>query len=186
MDDDGQAQLQVQYQMQHQVQHQAQHQVQHQAQSSRRSLFWAIVTSLDLLCVPQHDDLPFWLLLQNLTGRAHIYIYIYINIFIIIYHVSWCHVCSIVDSEHRPFSNDFVMSFGYVRESIHSVVKIETGSVYGAAILLPQLARTLGWPRELVVLAFQSWVYLFLCIIVHGWLLMFIAKEENVMEIPLS
>jgi hypothetical protein len=61
-------------------------------------------------------------------------------------------------------------------------VKIEAGSVYGAAILLPQLARTLGWPRELTVLALQSFVYLVLCIIIHGWLLMFIAKEENVMD----
>eukprot|EP00931_Biecheleriopsis_adriatica_P066138 TRINITY_DN40542_c0_g1_i1.p1 TRINITY_DN40542_c0_g1~~TRINITY_DN40542_c0_g1_i1.p1 ORF type:complete len:459 (-),score=68.09 TRINITY_DN40542_c0_g1_i1:10-1386(-) len=64
----------------------------------------------------------------------------------------------------------------------HNEVGVERNSVYGAAVLAPQLARSLGWPRELTALTITSYIYLFLCVIIHGWLLVFIDKEERIMD----
>lgn len=60
---------------------------------------------------------------------------------------------------------------------------LEKGSVYGAAILLPQLARTAGWPKFLTFLTIRSYIFHILNIIVQGWLLMMISKEESVMDL---
>mmetsp|Transcript_4760 Transcript_4760/g.8428 ORF Transcript_4760/g.8428 Transcript_4760/m.8428 type:complete len:474 (-) Transcript_4760:116-1537(-) len=63
-----------------------------------------------------------------------------------------------------------------------TVIQIERGSVYGAVILMPQVARTLGWPEEIMQLSVCALLYHIVCVIVHGWLLTFIEKEEKVVD----
>lgn len=64
----------------------------------------------------------------------------------------------------------------------HVEINIESNSVYGAAILMPQLARSTGWNAHLTSLAVASYLYLFLCIAVHSSMLMFMDKEERIMD----
>eukprot|EP00929_Paragymnodinium_shiwhaense_P016393 TRINITY_DN1246_c1_g2_i1.p1 TRINITY_DN1246_c1_g2~~TRINITY_DN1246_c1_g2_i1.p1 ORF type:complete len:447 (+),score=67.84 TRINITY_DN1246_c1_g2_i1:120-1460(+) len=63
-----------------------------------------------------------------------------------------------------------------------SSVGVETESVYGAAVLIPQIARTCGWREELLALTFASYVYLILCVIVHGALLVYMQKSDEVTD----
>lgn len=60
-------------------------------------------------------------------------------------------------------------------------VELERSSVYGAVILMPQLARTSGWPRYMTILVIESYLFLFVNFIVQGGLLYMIAKDQNVM-----
>ncbi|CAE7542346.1 unnamed protein product [Symbiodinium natans] len=62
-------------------------------------------------------------------------------------------------------------------------VCIEPSSVYGAAILMPQVARTAGWPRSMVRPVFKSYFYLYVCMFIHGALLCYIRKEQAVMDL---
>eukprot|EP00929_Paragymnodinium_shiwhaense_P095210 TRINITY_DN5620_c0_g1_i1.p1 TRINITY_DN5620_c0_g1~~TRINITY_DN5620_c0_g1_i1.p1 ORF type:complete len:616 (+),score=141.78 TRINITY_DN5620_c0_g1_i1:79-1926(+) len=62
-------------------------------------------------------------------------------------------------------------------------VGLETGSVYGAAILLPQVARSGGWPRFLTALVIRSYVFLIVNLVIQGGLLYMIQKEEVVMDV---
>jgi hypothetical protein len=59
---------------------------------------------------------------------------------------------------------------------------IEKDSVYGAAVLLPQLARTLGWPEEMTLRAIQMYVYLVTNIVIVTLLINYLAMEELVMD----
>lgn len=61
-------------------------------------------------------------------------------------------------------------------------VGVEQSSVYGAAMLLPQVARSLGWPREITVKAIRAYIYLFMSIGVVCTLLLYMSKEENVID----
>ncbi|CAE7940807.1 unnamed protein product, partial [Symbiodinium necroappetens] len=47
-------------------------------------------------------------------------------------------------------------------------VNVEPSSVYGAAILMPQVARTAGWPRSMARPVLQSYFYLYVCMLIHG------------------
>jgi len=60
---------------------------------------------------------------------------------------------------------------------------LERGSVYGAAILMPQVARTVGWPKYLTQLVSEVYVYLIVNVLVQGMLLFMISKEVNVMQL---
>lgn len=60
--------------------------------------------------------------------------------------------------------------------------KVES-SVYGAAIVMPQLARTTGWDRTLSILAIRSWFFLFLNVVLQVYLLAMLAKEDTVMDL---
>lgn len=55
-------------------------------------------------------------------------------------------------------------------------------SVYGAAIVMPQLARTVGWNKTMATFAIQSWVFLILNVLLQAYLLKLLAKEEVVMD----
>ena len=46
----------------------------------------------------------------------------------------------------------------------HVHIQIESGSVYGAAMLMPQLARSTEWNCHLASFAIWSYVYPILCI----------------------
>lgn len=56
-------------------------------------------------------------------------------------------------------------------------------SVYGAAIVMPQLARTVGWDRTMTILALRSMTFLILNCCLQSYLLAMLAKEENVMDL---
>ncbi|CAJ1428737.1 unnamed protein product [Effrenium voratum] len=60
---------------------------------------------------------------------------------------------------------------------------IEPNSVYGAAILMPQLARTARWHRSFLPHVTSSFFYLFLCMFVHASMLVYIGKELHVMNL---
>jgi hypothetical protein len=62
-------------------------------------------------------------------------------------------------------------------------VELERASVYGAAILMPQVARTVGWPRYLTALVVETYLFLIANFVVQGGLLFMIAKEESVMDV---
>eukprot|EP00929_Paragymnodinium_shiwhaense_P048814 TRINITY_DN24642_c0_g1_i1.p1 TRINITY_DN24642_c0_g1~~TRINITY_DN24642_c0_g1_i1.p1 ORF type:complete len:429 (-),score=60.60 TRINITY_DN24642_c0_g1_i1:382-1668(-) len=63
-----------------------------------------------------------------------------------------------------------------------SRVGVEPNSVYGAACLMPQLARTCGWPQDFISLVISSYVYLILCLVIHGALLVFMSKSETLYD----
>lgn len=53
-------------------------------------------------------------------------------------------------------------------------------SLYGAAFVLPQIARSAGWPKELQVLCLKTYVVLLCNYVVQFAILYFIAKENVV------
>eukprot|EP00931_Biecheleriopsis_adriatica_P061305 TRINITY_DN3685_c1_g1_i1.p1 TRINITY_DN3685_c1_g1~~TRINITY_DN3685_c1_g1_i1.p1 ORF type:complete len:445 (-),score=74.54 TRINITY_DN3685_c1_g1_i1:134-1468(-) len=59
---------------------------------------------------------------------------------------------------------------------------VETNSVYGSAMVIPQLGRSAGWPMNLILAAFRSYVFLALNVVVQGMFLYMINKEENVLS----
>jgi len=62
-------------------------------------------------------------------------------------------------------------------------VGIEADSVYGAAVLLPQLARTTKWKNnDLIAMSVASYGYLGICICIHALLLVYVSKEERIMD----
>eukprot|EP00931_Biecheleriopsis_adriatica_P036435 TRINITY_DN20993_c0_g1_i1.p1 TRINITY_DN20993_c0_g1~~TRINITY_DN20993_c0_g1_i1.p1 ORF type:complete len:539 (-),score=85.40 TRINITY_DN20993_c0_g1_i1:101-1696(-) len=62
-------------------------------------------------------------------------------------------------------------------------VSIEAGSVYGAAVLMPQVARTAGWARSLLPHVVSSYFYLMVTFVLHAALLMYVCKEEHVLDL---
>mmetsp|Transcript_17693 Transcript_17693/g.41021 ORF Transcript_17693/g.41021 Transcript_17693/m.41021 type:complete len:497 (+) Transcript_17693:56-1546(+) len=62
-------------------------------------------------------------------------------------------------------------------------LKIEAGSVYGAALLMPQIARSGGWSGALTTLALQSYFFLFLNIVLQTMTNYMIAQEEKVFDL---
>eukprot|EP00929_Paragymnodinium_shiwhaense_P005260 TRINITY_DN10697_c0_g1_i1.p1 TRINITY_DN10697_c0_g1~~TRINITY_DN10697_c0_g1_i1.p1 ORF type:complete len:642 (-),score=142.35 TRINITY_DN10697_c0_g1_i1:62-1987(-) len=62
-------------------------------------------------------------------------------------------------------------------------VGLEKSSVYGAAILMPQVARSGGWPRFLTSLVVRAYIFLFINVVLQGGLLYMIQKEESVMDL---
>mmetsp|Transcript_72939 Transcript_72939/g.128826 ORF Transcript_72939/g.128826 Transcript_72939/m.128826 type:complete len:475 (+) Transcript_72939:64-1488(+) len=55
-------------------------------------------------------------------------------------------------------------------------------SLYGAAIMMPQIARSAGWPKNICVLMCRSYIFLLVNYTVQGMILFFIAKEEIVWD----
>ncbi|CAK9046713.1 unnamed protein product [Durusdinium trenchii] len=62
-------------------------------------------------------------------------------------------------------------------------VGIEPNSVYGAAVLMPQLARTAHWHRSFIPHVWNSFFYLFVCMFVHATMLIYVSKELHVMNL---
>eukprot|EP00931_Biecheleriopsis_adriatica_P074895 TRINITY_DN48871_c0_g1_i1.p1 TRINITY_DN48871_c0_g1~~TRINITY_DN48871_c0_g1_i1.p1 ORF type:complete len:494 (-),score=93.16 TRINITY_DN48871_c0_g1_i1:75-1406(-) len=61
-------------------------------------------------------------------------------------------------------------------------IGVEQGSVYGAVITIPQVARSLGWPLELAQISMSSALFYAICVFLHAWILTFIDKEEKVLD----
>lgn len=62
-------------------------------------------------------------------------------------------------------------------------VGIEPNSVYGAAILMPQVARTAHWHRFFLPHVVSSYFYLLVCMFVHATMLVYVGKELHVMNL---
>lgn len=56
-------------------------------------------------------------------------------------------------------------------------------SLYGAAFVLPQIARSAGWPKELTVLVLKTFLVLFVNYFVQFAVLYFIATEDMVWDL---
>lgn len=54
--------------------------------------------------------------------------------------------------------------------------------LYGAAIVMPQLARSAGWRKDLCVLSIRSFIFLLVNYVAQGCILYMIAKEEIVWD----
>jgi len=66
---------------------------------------------------------------------------------------------------------------------LHKVrCELEDESVYGAVILMPQVARSLGWPQDVTAMVCGATISHILCMIIHAALLMYVDKEEKVMD----
>eukprot|EP00930_Biecheleria_cincta_P041769 TRINITY_DN2868_c0_g2_i1.p1 TRINITY_DN2868_c0_g2~~TRINITY_DN2868_c0_g2_i1.p1 ORF type:complete len:501 (+),score=96.79 TRINITY_DN2868_c0_g2_i1:101-1603(+) len=83
-----------------------------------------------------------------------------------------------VNAQEKAMVN-VVASFVLSRQGSCS---IETESVYGAAIVLPQLARSLQWQRELTISAFRSYMFVVLSIVMQLLILMMMEKHETVLD----
>lgn len=66
--------------------------------------------------------------------------------------------------------------------SAKETIEIESDSVYGAALVMPQVARSMGWPRALVVMTMSSIFCLLMTVGLHVSLLVYIDKEEKVFD----
>jgi len=55
-------------------------------------------------------------------------------------------------------------------------------SVYAAAIIMPQIARSAGWPKNLTIVMIRSYIFLLVNYFTHGCCLYFLAKEELVWD----
>jgi hypothetical protein len=60
-------------------------------------------------------------------------------------------------------------------------IGLEKGSVYGAAVAIPQIARSAGWPGTLMALTIRSYLFLALNVFLQFFLLSMIGEEANVM-----
>lgn len=60
--------------------------------------------------------------------------------------------------------------------------KVDVGSVYGAALALPQLARSSGWMLSYSVLAVRGLFFMAINVVLQGFLLFMISKEERIVD----
>lgn len=61
--------------------------------------------------------------------------------------------------------------------------KVEKNSVYGAAIVMPQLARSARWNKLFTALCIRSYLFLSVSFFVQANILRMLAKEEAVMDV---
>lgn len=77
-----------------------------------------------------------------------------------------------MQKEERPFEASFIepdKPTALARSKLLGALEIceagscfvEKGSIYGTAILMPQLARSMNWHRVLAVEAFKSFILMF-------------------------
>lgn len=100
--------------------------------------------------------------------------------------------------DESPDDNDCSLEFGHVYLSsfdalgkltealydldLHLEPTIETDSIYGCAIAMPQITRSARWDHTLVVLCFRSYFNLVVNIFIQMALLMFVAEATQVMN----
>lgn len=60
--------------------------------------------------------------------------------------------------------------------------KVETGSVYGPAIVMPQFARSAGWEKRITELALRSLLFVVVNILIQGCILSLFSKEQVVFD----
>lgn len=70
----------------------------------------------------------------------------------------------------------------YLQVSDIGKLEVEKDSVYGVAITLPQVARSCGWPPELMSLAVRNFLVLFFNVIVQIFIIFMLDKEDLIMN----
>merc|ERR1719379_3115980 len=60
-------------------------------------------------------------------------------------------------------------------------LRVNTGSVYGAALVLPQIARSVGWPKTLTALSMRSYIFLLFNFVLQGFLVSLVAEAALLM-----
>merc|ERR1719195_1596382 len=60
---------------------------------------------------------------------------------------------------------------------------LESDSVYGAVIAIPQIARSVGWNSTMTALTFRCLLLLMLNYLLQGSAIMFIGEESQVMDV---
>lgn len=71
---------------------------------------------------------------------------------------------------------------GVLRAQEKFKVSFDQG-LYGAALVMPQIARSAGWPKNLCVLSIRSFIFLLVNYAAQGLILYMIAKEEGVWDL---
>lgn len=71
---------------------------------------------------------------------------------------------------------------GILEDRETTVITVERESVYGAALVLPQLARSCRWPLSFTALVIRSYILLLTNVLLQGGLLYMIAKEERLLD----
>jgi hypothetical protein len=70
----------------------------------------------------------------------------------------------------------------YLSVKKEDVMNVEVTSIYGQAFVMPQIARSAGWPARLVVLCVRSQVFLMANCFLQWMLVYSLMKEEQVMD----
>jgi len=86
---------------------------------------------------------------------------------------------------HEDYWNNHVAAakaMTNLRRKEGGLCSIDHYSVYGAAVALPQLARTAGWSLRYTGLVIRGYVSLFLNILMQCFLLYMLSKEERIMS----
>lgn len=65
---------------------------------------------------------------------------------------------------------------------LDDTTNVETNSVYGSAMVMPQLARSAGWPVNLAMAALRSYLYLTINVVCQVYFLFMLNKEEEIMD----
>jgi hypothetical protein len=82
--------------------------------------------------------------------------------------------------------DDQILLHAMLKEGLQQLDKVKYGieaeSIYGAALLLPQCARTLGWPEEMTLRAVRMYAYLLTNIVIVTLLINYLSLEELVMD----
>lgn len=86
------------------------------------------------------------------------------------------------DGKGRSQEKAMLTVMGAFALSRQGSCSIETESVYGAAIVLPQLARSVQWQRELTISAIRSYLFVVLSIVTQLLILMMMEKHETVLD----
>jgi len=73
------------------------------------------------------------------------------------------------------------LDFLLLQEKVGSVGP-EKGSVYGAAVVIPQIARSAGWPGSMLALTIRCYCFLLINILLQGFLLSMIGEVQHFMN----
>lgn len=69
-----------------------------------------------------------------------------------------------------------------MHESHQEMVDLQRDSVYSAAIVIPQFARSAGWPAQLSTLTFRTYIFLITNVLVQWYLVYSVITEETIMD----
>eukprot|EP00747_Dinoflagellata_sp_TGD_P143144 gnl/TRDRNA2_/TRDRNA2_176349_c12_seq2.p1 gnl/TRDRNA2_/TRDRNA2_176349_c12~~gnl/TRDRNA2_/TRDRNA2_176349_c12_seq2.p1 ORF type:complete len:456 (-),score=64.09 gnl/TRDRNA2_/TRDRNA2_176349_c12_seq2:84-1451(-) len=88
------------------------------------------------------------------------------------------------DTELLLAKNRLVIAkmFTFCDASTTQALCLHVDSVYGAALAMPQIARSTGWPGALNILAIRCYFFLALTILLQWFLVHSLVKEEFVMD----
>jgi len=87
------------------------------------------------------------------------------------------------DQDHNAqFGMAKALQFLLTMES-SGAVGMEKNSVYGAAIAVPQIARSCGWPGTMLALAFRTYAFLFINICLQGFLLLKLGETQHFLNV---